>query len=255
MDKLNITEAIKSIESQIKSYIGHRKAVIGISGGIDSAVVASLCVRALGKENVIGIQMPYGEQSTEDGDKLVKHLELESLTYNIKHIVQSFPISSPSMHPNVENARLVNGNIRARTRMTLLYAYAGMRNGIVVGTSNKTEIMLGYFTKYGDGGCDIEPIGDIYKTEIFEVAKVLEVPESIVTKKPSAELWVGQTDEGEIGMTYAEMDEILRSGLYPFTDVPNAYGDKGRKLLERMASTNHKREMPPVFSVAIARSF
>jgi len=248
-------EYVKStVETQIKRYLGNRKAIVGISGGIDSAVVASLCVNALGRDNVIGIQMPYGEQSTKDGSALLAHLEIKDIIVNIKHIVQSFPLPLlPSIDQNADLNRMTNGNVRARVRMTLLYAYAGSFNGMVIGTSNKTEIMLGYFTKYGDGGCDIEPIGDIYKTDVFGLAKILGIPEAIITKKPSAELWEGQTDEGEIGMTYAEIDEMFRAYLKDeminLRDFYEKYGRKGEMLIQRYINTEHKRRMPPVFFV------
>jgi NAD+ synthase len=202
----------------------------------------------LGKDRVLGLQMPYGNQSTEDGDILIEQLRINSRTINIKTIIDAYPIALCSAEKDLTD-RLVNGNIRARTRMTLLYALAGCCDGLVMGTSNATEIQLGYFTKFGDGGCDVEPIGDLYKTEIFEVAKMIRVPKSIIDKKPSAELWENQTDEGEIGMTYAEIDKILQHKVTTVGLFLNEFGENGRKIMERVASTNHKKNMPPTFMV------
>jgi NAD+ synthase len=233
------------LQDGIKEFLGDKNAIIGISGGIDSAVVATLCVNAVGKDRVIGVQMPYGEQSVRDGTFLVRHLGINDCIFDIKPMVNSF--SDVKMFSD----KIINGNIRARVRMTLIYAFANSHNGFVMGTSNKTEFLLGYFTKFGDGGCDLEPIGDLYKTEIFELAKYLGVPECIINKKPSAELWDGQTDEGEIGMTYAEMDEILK-GMDTNLVLCNRpilqeekYGkDKVEAIVKRITSTEHKRHMP-----------
>lgn len=240
---MNIQSIVISIEKQIREYLGDKKAVIGISGGIDSAVVMVLCVNAVGKENVIGIQMPYHLQSTEHGNLLIKKFGIYDCEYNIFPIVNAFPGTLAHC------SKINNGNIRARVRMAILYAFAGKCNGIVVGTSNKTEIELGYFTKYGDGGCDIEPIGDLYKTEIFEMASFLKIPDVIISKKPSAELWDGQTDEDELGMTYIEMDEMLKEQYMPINLFLEKYGEKGKKLLELKSKTEHKRNMPPIFKV------
>jgi NAD+ synthase len=158
---------VNKLKQDIRFFLKDKNAIIGISGGIDSAVVAALCVEAVGKDRVIGIQMPYGGQSTEDGTILMKHLDIDfgdNSVINIKPIVDTFTKELTM----IENTKLTNGNIRARVRMALLYAIAGGSNGMVMGTGNKTEILLGYFTKYGDGGVDVEVIGNLYKTEIFE---------------------------------------------------------------------------------------
>jgi NAD+ synthase len=252
---MDLTKSIEMIERQIKAYLGNKSAVIGISGGIDSAVVSYLCRNAIGRDNVIGIMMPYDTQDIKDAEKICNEIGYDGTVYykiDIKPIVDAFEnekhisIGIKAFEPVAANYRLTVGNIRARVRMTLLYAYAGAKNGLVVGTSNKTEIALGYFTKYGDGGCDIEPIGDLYKTEIFEVAKILGIPQSIIDKKPSAELWEGQTDEGEFEMTYSEIDEMLQQTM-PIPLFIEKYGDKALKLIKRVTNTEHKRKMPPVF--------
>ena len=240
-----------TIRDGLKRFLGKKNAIIGISGGIDSAVIAALCVNAVGKDKVVCVQMPCGDQSVKDGTILIEHLGLENGVVNIKPIVDVF-VKQLYM---VDDSKLTNGNIRARVRMTSLYAVAGSCNGMVIGTGNKTEIMLGYFTKYGDGGVDIEPIGDLYKTEVFQLAKYLGLPDCIVNKAPSAELWEGQTDEGEIGMTYAEMDGILRGmetkGLFfDRNALVEKYGsDKVQTIQGKVNGSDHKRNMPKSISL------
>jgi len=251
--QVDFRQIATTLQNGIKEFLGDKNAIIGISGGIDSAVVATLCVNAVGKKRVIGVQMPYGEQSVVDGDILIKHLGIKTeYVIDIKSTINCFKGRLWMLLPD---DKLMYGNIRARTRMIILYAFANSHNGLVMGTSNKTEFLLGYFTKFGDGGCDLEPIGDLYKTEIFELAKYLGVPECIINKKPSAELWDGQTDEGEIGMSYAEMDGILKgmdtpSAFYKDKNLEEKYGKgKVEAIVKRITSTEHKRHMPKTLVV------
>ena len=233
MKKMNLEKTIKKIEAGLKEYAGNRKAIIGISGGIDSAVVAGLCTRALGKENIYGILMPYGNQNTECARLVVDYLRIANQEINIKNIVDSFNF--------LKLNKLSKGNIMARMRMIILYGFANEFKGLVVGTGNKSECEVGYFTKYGDGGVDLQPIADLYKTEIFEVAKILGLPKKIVEKIPSADLYEGQTDEGEIGATYKEIDAVLKGKI-----------KKGRvyeKIQARRIATEHKRKMPLIIKV------
>jgi NAD+ synthase len=234
MRLLNYRNVFNSITDELMCTIGHNKKVfIGISGGVDSAVTAALCAQAFDRDKVFGILMPYGEQSDiQDSRDLVKTLGIKSFEVDIKAIVDSF---------NSFNERLVKANLMARTRMSVLYSYANLHNGLVMGTTNKSELMTGYFTKYGDGGCDIEVIAELYKTEVFELAKYLKIPETIINKKPSAGLWNDQSDESEFGFTYADLDKYLQGG-HVDPDIEN-------KIKNLIKSSEHKRNLPPIISI------
>ena len=185
---------------------GFEHAVIGVSGGLDSSVVAFLLARALGPENVLAVTMPYktsAEATRRDSQLVVEQLGVQTvdvpITEQIDAYFKRFPDASPM--------RLANKC--ARERMTVLYDQSVAFEGLVVGTSNKTEILLGYGTQYGDTASAVNPIGDLYKTQLYPLAEHLGVPEQIRKKTPTADLWVGQTDEGELGFTYAEVDRLL----------------------------------------------
>lgn len=187
-------------------YKNFDRAIIGISGGIDSAVIASLCVKALGKENVIGIMLPRGKQiDIADSELLCKTLDIKSEKFCIHNSVESLRL----LEENVLFDKVRTGNIIARVRMIVLYDQSVKYSALVVGTSNKTELMMGYFTLHGDGACALEPIGHLYKSQVKEMAIALDIPKSIIEKAPSAGLWDGQTDEGELGLNYDILDCIL----------------------------------------------
>lgn len=228
---------IRILESKIvegiKKYIGPKNVFIGISGGIDSALCAFLCVKALGQKRVFGVLMPYGRQSDIlDSLSVVKQLKIKYFQKDIKPIVDKYKIS-----PN----KYVLANLMSRTRMAILYAYANHKDGLVVGTTNKSEMTIGYFTKFGDGGCDLEPIAELYKFEVLEMSKLLNIPKTIIDKKPTAGLWPDQTDEGEFGFSYSELDKFLQGGhINPEIEV---------KIQDLIKNSEHKRKLPPIISV------
>lgn len=212
---MNVQEEINEITNWMKNYINESQTkgfVIGLSGGIDSSVVATLAVNAVGKENVLGLIMPCysNPQDAQDAYSIIDFLDI---SHNNINIYETFTALTKCNLTNnsVYNNKLINANIKARIRMTVLYTYSELHNYLVAGTGNLSELEIGYFTKYGDGGVDIEPIGNYYKTEVIKIAKKLNIPEQIITKPPSAGLWQDQTDEQEIGMTYEQLDEVLKA--------------------------------------------
>ncbi|HTK82742.1 MAG TPA: NAD+ synthase [Bacteroidota bacterium] len=185
---------------------GFSKAVLGLSGGVDSALAAFLAAEALGKENVLAVMMPYSsssKDSLEDAKLVSGQLGIRTETVEISSMVDAYL----SRNGDINNVR--RGNIMARSRMIVLYDLSARECGLVVGTSNKTEIMLGYGTQFGDTACAINPLGDLYKTQIWQLAAAIGVPQKIVEKKPTADLWSGQTDEDELGFSYKLVDQLL----------------------------------------------
>jgi len=248
-------EAICSkIEKFIRDYVSQAKTngiVVGISGGIDSAVAAAISVRALGKEKVLGFILPSAklDQSYEDdARKLAKQLGIKVKKIAISDLVEVF---TKNVDNEIAKNKLAVGNAMARFRMLLLYGYANHKNYLVLGTSNKTEIMVGYFTKYGDGGADFEPFGGLYKTHIRMLARYLDIPKEIIEKPPSAGLWEGQTDEGELGISFELLDKILL-GLkrkYPKEQIMKELEIDAvtvEKVQMMIKKTEHKRKMPPI---------
>ena len=195
---------ISFLKDEVKKA-GFSKVVLGISGGIDSAVVAILAQKAF-KERFLGLVLPSSttsSQSLKDADELCKLFDIHTQTISIANLVESY-------FENFKDAsRLRVGNFTSRMRMATLYDISARENALVLGTSNKSELLLGYGTIYGDMACAINPLGELYKTEVFEFAIHLGVPESIVKKAPSADLWENQSDEDEFGFSYAQIDKVL----------------------------------------------
>jgi len=216
--------------------------VCGLSGGVDSATAAALAVRAVGPERVLAALMPCHSQP-EDAvlGQIVAHtFSIPTVTVDLSESYDALMASfSPSDHP------LAAANVKPRLRMTVLYYLAQSRNYLVLGSGNRTEIAVGYFTKYGDGGVDLLPLGGLYKTRVWELARELGVPQEVVERPPSAGLWPGQTDEGEMGITYRELDRVLAAiEAGDTTGVDPATLEKVQGMIARSA---HKRAFPPVF--------
>jgi NAD+ synthase len=230
---------------------GARGAVVGISGGIDSAVVATLCVRALGKRRVTALIMPEiettGKRDVEDATRLAKHLGVEYYTIDLSQVYKEFKKILPTFE---EEERVPNGNLRARIRMCILYYFSNSRNLLVAGTGNRSELKMGYFTRYGDGGVDFLPIGGLYKTEVRKLAEELEISQRIISKKPSPGLWEGQTAEGELGISYSKLDRILeRIGKKTDRAIAGELGLKEstiRRVRERIKLMKFKCEIPEI---------
>ncbi len=231
---------------------GFEKVVVGISGGVDSALTAFLSAEALGRENVIGISMPYrtsSPQSVEDARLVAETLKIEFHEIDITPQVDAYY----SLFPDADNVR--RGNKMARERMSILYDFAHWKRALVIGTSNKSELLIGYSTRWGDSAHDINPLGDLYKTQVWEMAEFVGVPERIVKKKPSADLWPGQTDEGEIGLSYRTLDLILVGYVdlrLKREDLIKAGFEE--KLVDRVLSmvrsSQYKRKLPIICKIA-----
>lgn len=227
---------------------GLKKAVVGLSGGLDSAVVAVLAYNAFGND-LLCIKMPshYSSQSSlDDADELCEKFGIRSETCSIEPMLRAYE------HPEMSSLRI--GNLSARLRMATLFDLSAREGALVLGTSNKSELMLGYGTLYGDLASAINPIGDLYKTEVFELAKYLQVPDSIVGKPPSADLWAGQSDEIEIGYPYADLDRVLRLYVeerYTRDELIKS-GEKAElvdMIIGRIYKNQFKRRMPVIAKV------
>ncbi|PYB68216.1 NAD(+) synthetase [Thermoplasma sp. Kam2015] len=231
-------QEIERISDFLRKILQDKNAVIGISGGIDSSVTLALLARSIPKERIIAVFMPDRNTPQSDYDDVKKLTEGLGLTYRQ---VRIDPMVDSFVETLAATDRSAIGNIKSRTRMIILYYFANISKGLVIGTTNRTELLLGYFTKYGDGGCDVEPIEHLYKRDVYAIAGILGIPESIIKKKPTAGLWEGQTDEGEIGLSYNEMDEILMDifDRGTFTEKPEY-----KKIMEMHRSSDHKRTMP-----------
>lgn len=227
---------------------GMRRAVIGLSGGIDSALSAYLSAKALGADNVLAVRMPYrtsSEGSLVDAEAVIEDLQLPSLTVPITDMAEPLFAHFPDM----DNLR--KGNIMARLRMTILYDQSADFGGLVMGTSNKTEFLLGYSTIYGDSGVAMQPIADLYKYQVRQLARALNIPQAILDKPPSADLWEGQTDEDELGFTYDDVDQVLFllvDERFTVAEVAEEGFDHAfvEKVWRRVKSNHYKRTMPNI---------
>jgi len=246
------TEIISGFIHSETTRAGFSKAIIGVSGGIDSALSCFLAARALGGENVLAVRMPYktsSQASLDHAQLVIDKTGVQSMTIHISSIADGLIDQFPDM------SKVRQGNIMARSRMIVLYDRSAAFNGLVVGTSNKTEILLGYSTVYGDSACAFNPIGDLYKAQVRQLSRALGVPDMIVDKAPTADLWAGQTDEGEFGFTYAEADQLLYllvDERYSPDECIQAGFDKKfvETVVKRIQRSHFKRIMPPIAKVS-----
>lgn len=227
---------------------GFTRGVIGLSGGVDSALACYLAAEALGPANVLALRMPYktsAPESYEHAELVVRATGVQEKTLPVTPMAEALF----DLVPEADSIR--RGNVFARLRMILLYDQSADFHGLVIGTGNKTEILLGYTTLYGDSACALNPLGDLYKTQIRQLARALGVPQVILAKPPSADLWVGQTDEGELGLTYEQVDRLLML-LVDGRTSPEACVEQGfpaalvHQVVERIRRSQYKRLLPPI---------
>jgi NAD+ synthase len=216
--------------------------VFGLSGGVDSATAAALAVRAVGAENTLGVLMPCHSQSEDAalGQSVADTFSISTMLVDLTKTYDALMAILPQT-----DHHLAAANIRPRLRMVTLYYLAQSRNYLVLGSGNKTELAVGYFTKWGDGGVDLLPLGDLYKTQVWELARDLGVPREVIERPPTAGLWPGQTDEEELGITYRELDRVLAA--IEAEDTAKIEPTTLEKVQGMMARSAHKRAMPPVF--------
>ncbi|MHA1671467.1 MAG: NAD+ synthase [Promethearchaeota archaeon] len=250
MRELDYDKLCSDIQSWIKHYVysaGAKGVVVGLSGGIDSAVTAALCGNAIGRENVIGLALPCESisEDLEDAKKIASTLNIE---FQIIDLTPTFKVFMNSLDVLINSNKVAVANLKPRLRMMALY-YVGQSKGnyLVAGTGNRAEIAIGYFTKYGDGGVDFEPLGLIYKNEVRKLARILKIPEKIITKAPSPGLWLGQTDEGEIGLSYDNIDEILFR-MDNNLNLDDLNQEEVNKVFSLMKKAEHKNRMAPFYN-------
>lgn len=254
IDVEEVTTVIKDFISTYVTNSGYKRVIVGLSGGIDSAVVAVLCKQSLGRENVICVFLP--NETTPEKDK--KHLNIVVENFDLKCTqIDITPIVNQVRAVCIEKPDTKTlGNIKARVRMILLYEYANQLNSLVCGAANKSELLIGYFTKYGDGAADFLPLGDLYKTQVCQLAEHLKLPKPLISKPPTAGLWRGQTDEKELGINYKALDRILY-GLerkFEVGDISN-FAQVKKSDVERIRQmrikSQHKRCTPLIPKIGV----
>ncbi|MFO8110226.1 MAG: NAD+ synthase [Thermoplasmata archaeon] len=244
----NITIIREFIVDKVR-MTGSDGVILGLSGGLDSATVLKLCVDALGAEKVHCLIMPESASPADDmvdARGLAERWNVPTDEVNIDKVVNSFPVDG--------GERLAFANLKARIRMCIQYYYANVENKLVVGTSNKSELLIGYTTKYGDSGADFLPVGDLYKTDIKKLAARIDVPKRFIEKTPRAGLWEGQTDEKELGFSYEELDTVLK-GMEALEDVETITEkrdvplDKVEEIKAMVERSAHKRKIPTILKL------
>jgi NAD+ synthase len=241
---LNTAQLAERLVSWIRDKTlaaGGKGVVLGLSGGVDSSVLAVLCYRAF-PQNTLAVLMPcYSNKEDMAYARMVANkFAIPTRTVALDSVFDGLLKVLPEDKVDPHVSRLAQANIKARLRMLTLYYFANRLKYIVVGAANRDELSIGYFTKYGDGGADIQPLGNLLKGELRELARFLAVPEPIINKPPSADLWEGQTDEGELGFSYDELDRYLASG--------KASAEIKKRIESMIATSEHKRQPPPIAS-------
>ena len=253
---IDAAAALRIIREFIRAQLrqaGFGKALLGLSGGVDSALVAYLVADAIGPANLLPVLMPYRTSSPEsqaDAEEVVRRLGCRSELVDISAMVDAY-FDAPGRS---DAAPLRRGNLMARTRMMVLYDHSVTWNGLVVGTGNKTETLIGYSTLWGDSASAFNPIGDLYKSQIRQLSTAVGVPDAIIRKAPSADLWPGQTDEAEVGFSYEEVDRILfrlvDRRLTPDEVVAEGFAHELVERIDRMvAGSEFKRQVPPIAKI------
>lgn len=257
LPQISPEKSVEIISKFIKQKIDESKTdglILGLSGGLDSSTAAYISLKAVEKEKILALIMPSETTSpddVEDALTVAENLEIKKEIITIDNLIEQFSeLNIPISYQ--KQIELAKANLKPRIRMMILYYYANSMNRLVLGTGNKSELLVGYFTKYGDGGVDILPLGDLYKTDVTRIANYLSVPEKIINKPPTAGLWYGQTDEKELGIKYELLDKIL----YLLTDQilkPEQVADKLKispeevsRIKSMMESAEHKLAPPPI---------
>ena len=239
---MNAEQLVDKLAAWIRERVtaaGCRGVVLGISGGLDSSVLAVICQRAF-PQDTLGIIMPCYSPPRDKAhaEKLAKRFDIPIREMVLDGVFDTLLQELPALNPNPELGRLARANLKVRLRMLTLYYAAQQLNYLVAGSSNRSEIAVGYFSKYGDAGVDIMPLGNLVKSEVRELAHYLKIPHEIIKKPPSAGLWAGQTDEDEMGVSYEVLDHYVLTG--------EAEGEIKRKIEAMISASEHKRSMPPI---------
>lgn len=253
LHRINLRKAEEFIVNFLRSEVKDKKVVFGLSGGIDSSTVAALLANTFEKEKILALIMPekVHTEDIEDALLIANEYNLDYKIIEIAEIVDCF------LNKLGRGKSLVaEGNLKARIRMTILYYFANIERRLVIGCGDRSELAIGYFTKYGDGGVDLLPIGGLYKTQVKLLAEFMKVPRKIIEKESTPGLWRGQTAKEELGMDYDEIDEILYYHLdlgYDYDKLVDVLGkekeDKIRFLLKKIADNKHKLSMPPIAKI------
>lgn len=245
---LEIIRIVEFIKDRLKQS-GSGKIIVGLSGGIDSALSAALAVEALGKDNVIGIMLPYKDSSPESFNDAKTVADFLGIAYHKVEITGMVDAYFANYEKDANSLR--RGNYMARMRMIVLYDFSAKYRALVIGTGNKSELLTGYCTQYGDSACAFEPLGHLYKGQVWEMSKILKVPEVVINKRPTADLWSEQTDEQEMGISYSDLDEVLflkyEMGLSDEQVVKQGISSKNLVIVQNLYNkSKFKRAMPPM---------